>query len=67
MAPRAPATFAEHGRDDAAGHRSGQRRDSPTIVAAAGTNQSRSLIQWQQPGETTVRNMVMINWINGAI
>jgi type IV pilus assembly protein PilV len=38
----------------------------PTIVIGGG-NQVTVTIQWQQPGESTSRNLQMINWINGAI
>jgi type IV pilus assembly protein PilV len=38
----------------------------PTVAIAAG-NEVTVTIQWQQPGETTVRNVQMINYINGAI
>ncbi len=36
-------------------------------VAIGGGNEVTVTIQWQQPGETTVRNLQMINRINGAI
>lgn len=39
----------------------------PTIVVGVGTNEVTVTIQWQQPGETAVRNLQMINRINGAI
>lgn len=38
----------------------------PTIAIGAG-NEVTVTIQWQQPGEATVRNLQMINRINGAI
>lgn len=37
----------------------------PTIVIGAG-NEVTVIIRWQQPGETQVRNVQMINRINGA-
>jgi type IV pilus assembly protein PilV len=38
----------------------------PTIVVAGG-NQVTVTIQWLQPGESQVRSLQLINWINGAI
>jgi type IV pilus assembly protein PilV len=37
------------------------------VIAIGGGNEVTVTIQWQQPGETTVRNLQMINRINGAI